>query len=218
MKIATVAWSGGLDSTVALHKVLTRGNYDHVHAHHVKLLTQEGYDRAEAEINSCSQAWYWFQNKQMDFRLTRSEYECLYDRAGEVADLKLLIMPMVQALKQEFNIQYNAGRTVSQASLVWGDHADEFKRHEFVIRWDFISKVFEDFWNTIFCEWDGLVPHVNMEIPNRYNTKKDNWEYCPESLRKLTTSCRKGSNCGNCKTCLELYAARGEDDTEYIEN
>jgi len=216
MKIATVAWSGGLDSTVALHKVLTQGNYDHVHAHHVKLLTREGVDRAAAEMRACSQAYYWFEGKNMRFKYTRSEYECLFDNAGEVADLKILIMPMIQALKQEFNIQYNAGRTISKASLVWGDHADEFARHEFKIRWGFINEVFGLFWDTIFCEWDGPKPEVTMFVPNLFSTKKDNWEYCPEDLRKLTISCRKGSNCGNCKTCLELYAARGEDDTEYI--
>lgn len=217
MKIATVAWSGGLDSTVALLKVLRHGEYDHVHAHHVKLLTREGVDRAAAEMLSCSQAYYWFQGMKLPFKYTRSEYECLFDNEGNVADLKLLIIPMIQALKQEFNIQYHAGRTVSKASLVWGDHADEFKRHEFKIRWGFINDVFGHFWDTIFCEWDGPQPDVKMVVPNLHSTKKDNWEYCPEVLRALTTSCRKGRDCGNCKTCLEIYAARGEDDTEYIE-
>lgn len=213
MKIATVAWSGGLDSTAALHKVLTRGNYDHVHAHHVKLLTQEGYDRAHPEMEACSQAWYWFQAKDMQFKYTRSEYECLFDRAAGIADLMLLIMPMIQALKQEYNIHNKAGRTVTQASLVWGDHADEFKRDAFVIRWDFINSVFDSFWNAVFSRWDGTRPHISMIVPNLYNTKKENYEYLPEDLRDLTVSCRKGRNCGNCDPCLEIEAIEASYDS-----
>jgi hypothetical protein len=217
MKIATVAWSGGLDSTVALHKILTVFNYDHVTAHHVKLLTREGAGRSHPELVSCSQAWYWFQSKGINFDFTRSEYECLFDTDAEVADLILLIIPVTQALKQEFNKKLAEGHTITQASLVWGDHADEFARREFNVRWDLINKIFHEFWEATFCQWDGPRPHCSMIVPNRYNTKKDNYEYLPEDLRKLTTSCRKGSNCGNCDTCLEIYAARGADDTEYIE-
>ena len=210
MKIGVVALSGGLDSTTALLKATRHWNYDVLAAHHVKLLTREGADRVEAEMRACSQIFYWFQSKGMQFALTTSEYQCLYDRTSKVNDIEMLIMPMLQALKAEVNKHEG----VVRADLIWGDHDDEFVRKPFQYRWNLINKIFHDFWRTVHTGQAETPMLTSMVVPNRYNTKKDNYEYLPRDLRKLTTSCRKGSKCGNCDPCWEIEAIEATYDSQ----
>lgn len=208
MKIATVAWSGGLDSTAALHRVLTRDNYDHVHAHHVKLLTREGVDRAQAEMVSCSQAYYWFQGMGMQFKYTRSEYECLFDRTSGTPDIVMVAPLVTQALISEVGMMEEEGNAVTHIDLIYGDHADEFARDVFVERWDLAVQLFSAIIHTTFNGYNPR-PTSSVLAPNLWYTKKEVYEYLPINLRALTTSCRKGRDCGTCNACLDLIAARG---------
>lgn len=206
MKIATVLWSGGLDSTAALHKTLWHGDYDVVTAHHVKLLTREGADRVQAEMRACRDMWKWFNMRDMGFKLTFSEYESLFDQHAEVADIILLLMPGMHALKNEYHLHKDKA---TQLDLVYGDHAAEFARLEFSCRWTCINRMFKAFWESIFIqrpEYDK--PKHNIIAPNLTWTKEDIYYYLPEELRNATASCRKGGMCGNCRPCLEIEAIR----------
>lgn len=219
MKIATVAFSGGLDSTAALHKMVTRGNYDLVTAHHVKLLTREGADRVQREKGACRQIFYWFQSAGIPFKYTESEYECLFDTHSNTPDI-VMVAPMVtQALlnaaqKVEANIYEVAGYEVvpTELHIIYGDHATEFARPAFVGRWNLMTDLVLRTLKEATEGWADQ-PYYTVLAPNMYNTKKENYEYLPEDLRKLTTSCRKGSNCGNCNPCLEIEAI----EASYVE-
>jgi hypothetical protein len=118
-------------------------------------------------------------------------------------------MPMLQALKAEVNKH----ESITRADLIWGDHADEFVRELFQYRWNLINTIFHAFWETVYTGRAGVNPLHSMVVPNKYNTKQDNYEYLPEHLRKLTISCRKGRKCGNCTPCLEIEAIEATYDT-----
>jgi 7-cyano-7-deazaguanine synthase in queuosine biosynthesis len=51
-----VMFSGGLDSTAALYKLLT-GGADELHVHHVHLVNRDGRDRAERDAVQAALAW-----------------------------------------------------------------------------------------------------------------------------------------------------------------
>jgi 7-cyano-7-deazaguanine synthase in queuosine biosynthesis len=202
MKIAMVALSGGMDSAASLLKISTNGNYDVVAAHHVKLLTREGVDRVQSEIKACREIFLWFSSKNMRFTLTQSEYECLYDNTSETPDLVMLAPIVTQALLAEVSKHED----VEYVHLVMGDHKDEFDRGPaFTYRFELLERIFASITNTFYKD-SGHQPYCSVIVPNRYNTKQEIYEYLPPDLRDLTSSCRKGRNCGNCNPCLDIEA------------
>ncbi len=204
MKIAMVALSGGMDSTAALLKIMKRGNYDVVGAHHVKLLTREGVDRVQREITACHKIFRWFTNSDMPFELTMSEYECLYDRGSGTPDIVMLAPIVTQALLAEA-AKYRRDNEVTHLHLIYGDHEDEFKRGPaFTDRWTLACNLHNTIMTTVF---KGSIFN-GVFAPNMHNTKQEIYEYLPEDLRDLTTSCRKGRDCGNCDPCLDLEGIR----------
>ena len=219
MNLVTLAFSGGIDSTAALLKLFNEYEFNKITAHHVKLTTREGVDRAEAEVRACHRIHKWFRERGMRFDYTESEYNCLFDARSGTPDIVRIVPIVTSALLHhaEVNGWVNmTGKGYDQLCLAYGDHADEFALVDFRARWNLTVSLFRDIMFSATELWE-FIPSYRLIVPNLNSTKKDNYEYLPDDLRALTTSCRKGRNCGNCKTCLEIYAARGEDDTEYIE-
>lgn len=211
MRLATVALSGGLDSTAALLKLMKSGEYDYVTAHHVRLQTQEGIDRVEAEFRACSKIYEWFRDNGMPYFYTWSSYECLYDRTSNTPDIVIVAPIVTQAMLAEANIinKNLDPKFLLYYNIAYGDHKDEFDRPAFVGRWDLVVQIFHAIMNTAYKE---LRPYTfaSVQAPNAEVTKKEVYEYLPPELRALTTTCRKGRDCGNCRACLELEACKGE--------
>jgi hypothetical protein len=157
-----------------------------------------------------------FQSDGLQFKYNESEYESLFDTVAEVADLMQLIAPATHALKQEYSLKCREGTEPHTVVLVFGDHADEFARKEFSVRWTYITLVNKMFWNAVWAERE-LKPQAYIDCPNVNNTKEENYLYLPERYREFTMSCRKGSNCGNCDPCLDLEAIRARNDTDDTE-
>ena len=202
MRIVTLALSGGIDSTAALLKLFKSYNFDKITAHHVGLLTREGADRVQAELRACRNIIKWFGTHGMPVEYSESQLDLLFDRRSGTPDIVLVQPQVTQAM-----LHYSTGTLYTGMYIAYGDHLDEFRKSSFRGRWDLVERLFRNTMKTVTEGWYE-VPAYDVIAPNYNSTKRENYEYLPEDLLALTTSCRKGTGCGNCAPCLEIEGIR----------
>jgi 7-cyano-7-deazaguanine synthase in queuosine biosynthesis len=196
-----VLFSGGVDSTGVLYKLLTRGKYSHldVLAHHVVLKTRE--NRHKAEKIACDNIIKWFKNNGFNLEYSETTVDFRLFKSAMPWDLEIL-WPIAGIISQiDKSIKYaESGRTKDAIAHSPLGSPEIKERHNRVL------------YNITNCEWRKKEGPIEILPVVREETKESLWTMMPSGLRKLTWFCRTpryekdGSilECGRCHTCKEL--------------
>lgn len=195
-----VLFSGGVDSTGVLYKLLTRKEYNHldVLAHHVILKTKE--NRYKAEKIACDNIIKWFKDNGFNLEYSETTVDFRLFKAAVPWDLEIL-WPIAGIISQvDKRIKYaESGRTKDAMQTSMGREEIK-KRHNKVL------------YHITNCEWRREQGPIEIFPVVREETKESLWVMMPPDLRKLTWFCRipryeaDGNilECGQCHSCHDL--------------
>lgn len=194
-------YSGGLDSTGVLYKLLTDDQYKDfgIHAHSMDLLNIEG--RSGAEYEATTKCIRWFMRNCREFEHTRSTYDCRHLGRNFTwdTDISAFTVGQITSCTMRKYVYVAMGKTKTDELA---NHANLRGRIE---RAHNLMRVCHEFKGTHIPEY--IYPVANM-------TKREIWEYLPEELRVNTWSCRNPIlreviptvwlKCGKCITCVDM--------------
>lgn len=194
-----VLFSGGVDSTGVLYKLLTRPEYNHldVLAHHVILITKER--RYKEEKKACDDIIQWLRNDGHNLEYSETLVDFSLFKNQVPWDLEIL-WPIAGIVAQvDTSIKYaESGRTKTAMQTFMGNETIK-NRHT-----DMLTRI-------TTCEHRKKVGPVEVLPVVRDETKESLWVMMPSELRKLTWFCRiphyiggEAKECGRCNTCKEL--------------
>ena len=190
-----VLWSGGVDSTGVLYKIL-KDYPDEVFAHHIHFKNRE--NRWEAEKESVDKMIPWLRKNVRDFDYSESTFEI---------DLRFV------------------GWDVINAMYIGGIVAQNKKCNKLVLASPELIEAPEFGWRVtigqILAICTGLkAPHISQSFPAfwnplAYSTKKEIWSLLPDFLKENIWCCRtpkqsegKWVECEDCITCISLKELR----------
>lgn len=204
-QVTLVMFSGGLDSTYALVRLLRECD-DEIIAHHIHLMNVENRHRIEAE--RCTRIVDWCRANIRDFYFTQSAHDRRHFRVTGF---------------DEMAVGFEVG--LIQQSFIED-------RHHPIDRWtlgmcleDELSQTedqeAEYFQHVLACAAATAYPLR----PPRYfqlklNSKREKMEYLGPALTELCWACRRPIHhpdgrieaCGECNTCRQIAAARSGED------
>lgn len=195
-----VLFSGGVDSTGVLYKLLTRKEYSHldVLAHHVIYKTRE--NRWKAEKIACDNIIKWFKDNRFNLEYAETTVDFTLFKTAMPWDLEIL-WPIAGIVSQvDKSIKYaESGRTRDAMQSALG-RPEIKERHNKVL------------YHITNCEWRRKEGPIEILPVVREETKESLWTMMPSSLRKLTWFCRHPKyesngnilECGHCHSCREL--------------
>lgn len=180
-------WSGGLDSTGVLYKLLTESK-ELLHVHHIDI--QNAEKRSIPEKYAVANISKIFKQIR-DFKFTTNTYEFLQFQNFITWDNDLVRFVAAQVCKDNQEIK----------KVALGKCADD-ENPAFKVR----ALQAMALWNACFIDTAKPAPEVIR--PVEHMTKKEIWEMLPEQIRKSTWSCRTPiradnvfSYCLKCHTC-----------------
>ena len=208
MKYKTIVlWSGGVDSTGALYKIL-KDYDDDVVAHHIHFKNYQ--NRWKAEKKSVDKMIPWLRKNVRDFEYSESTIEM---------DLKFIGWDIMHAM-------YIGGLVIESEKrkdwkrkdrerykLVLGDNEEDFNSYQ---------------WKTPIAQLLAVMtslkhPQESQDIPYIWQimaktSKQEIWNLFPDFLKKNIWGCRtpesdvdKWVECGECVTCKDLKKVRMKD-------
>lgn len=185
-----VMLSGGMDSTLALHYVLTKPEFSgySVHVHHMQLDNME--NRLSAEDLAIKKIFKYFEdNKYRRFSYTSSK----------------LSFPIINNvfMRDAYAVSFTSGFICNSdpriKKVAIGVNATDMLDTGFSRMINISNSIFKS-----FTDAEKIFPVVEY-------TKKQVLELLPAELRKLCWSCRTpryvhgvAVECGSCKTCNQL--------------
>ena len=200
MKDKTVVlWSGGVDSTGALYKIL-KDYDDDVVAHHIHFKNRER--RWEAEKDAVDKMLPWLRKNVRDFEYSESTIEM---------DLRFIGWDIMHAMYiGGLVIESEKGKNIERYKLVLGDNAEDFNSYQ---------------WKSPIAQLLAIItslkhPQESQDIPYLWQimatiTKQDIWDLLPDFLKENIWGCRtpesdagKWVECGKCVTCRDLKKVR----------
>jgi 7-cyano-7-deazaguanine synthase in queuosine biosynthesis len=208
MKDKTVVlWSGGVDSTGALYKIL-KDYDDDVVAHHIHFMNYQ--NRWKAEKKSVDKMIPWLKRNVRDFEYSESTIKM---------DLKFIGWDIMHSmyiggLVIESEKRKDLGRKdIERYKLVLGDNAEDFNSYQ---------------WKTPIAQLLAIItslkhPQESQDIPYLWQimaktSKQDIWDLLPDFLKENIWGCRrperddsKWVECGKCVTCGDLKKIRGDN-------
>lgn len=185
-----VMFSGGLDSTAALYKLLKETS-EPIHVHHIIIKNVEG--RWGAENNACGQLLQRFKQYR-NFKVTFSTFGYVQFRNFFCWDNDVVRFTAAQICQDNPQITKVAlGKCKDDDGESFDMRAEQSKR----------------IWDACFYSYGGNIPEIIR--PVGHMDKKQIWNMLPESIRELTWSCRtpiatnnKFYRCNACKACKQL--------------
>ena len=195
-----VMWSGGLDSTGVVYKLLTDPEYEdyNIHVHSMRLQNVE--NRAGAEFEATMKMKKWFENNCRGFEFTRSAHDYTSMGNNFIWDMDFCAFMAAQICRCTFKTYTHVamGRTATDLETVHANFHERMRRAQAVVDAVYLIEKTKTRPEYIF-------PVIDM-------TKKEIWEMLPEDLRQHTWSCRfptldEKSNwipCNECPTCKEI--------------
>lgn len=196
-----VMFSGGLDSTGALYKLLTETD-EPIHAHYIFIRNIER--RGQAELRAVEALVPRLQEVRT-FTFTQSMWgfaqfnrhfvydaEIVFFVAAQIALNEKRITHMVQGItKEDMEVAYEEKDATPQLS------SPHIKR-----AWEI--------YNTCF-KYTNQAPPLR-DFPVEHMSKKEVWQMLPEDIREHTWSCRhpryradgQPAICGVCRTCKQM--------------
>ena len=211
MKEKTVVlWSGGVDSTGALYKIL-KDYDDDVVAHHIHFKNRER--RWEAEKKSVDKMIPWLRKNVREFKYSESTIEM---------DLKFIGWDIMHAMYigglviESEKRKYRKHKDIERYKLVLGDNEEDFNSYQ---------------WKTPIAQLLAVItslrhPQKSQDIPYLWQimattTKQDIWDLLPDFLKENIWGCRtpesdvgKWVECGKCVTCKDLKKLRIKEKKE----
>ena len=195
-------FSGGLDSTGSLWRLLTADEYKgfHIHVHHINILNIEARDKAEHKavmrmLNELSDDGYQFSFSQgiQDFRYLH--------HLGFPMDMDICAFVSGQMVRNIPNVQHIAmGRTFTDRT---GGSLD------FAARMERAQRIFRAAHDAHDALNNPIDPSYIFPVVNQ--SKKEVWDMLPEYLQRGFWSCRKPVKkdniyfpCEKCITCNDL--------------
>lgn len=197
-----VMFSGGVDSTYLLWKLLTETDH-HIHAHHISLRTV-AENRWEMEGISTTNLWLeMLEIRHFDVSSTVIDFDTL-PYTGWDSDAQLYIGARVAAAIEADDVTLTLGITSNDA-----------KRSVIVDRVN--RNVLHNLWAALLDSIDEeqrVRINPKIDLPIKDMSKQDIVRALPENLRQLTWSCRlpvkvEGMTvpCGICLPCQVLQDA-----------
>ena len=199
-------FSGGLDSTACLYKLLTEKEYQEydLHVHHIHLINKENRWRAEqiAVHDILHEVRNYRPYKPLEFTVSTYEYLICSNRVF----LDLFYYALA-ASSLVFNDQSITKIAVGR------NHNDAHNFHMATPAYTPIAQML--FKNVLACHNRHLKPEYIFPIEDL--SKQAVYEYLPSRLRDLTWSCRypiyinqnTAIECEVCPTCKSLKSIRG---------
>ena len=199
-----VLWSGGVDSTGALYKIL-KDYPDEVFAHHIHFKNIE--NRWEVEKESVDKMIPWLRKNVRDFNYSESTFEIGLENFGWDIQTAMYIGGLV--VKDKFCNKLVVG--------ISGEDYDE----------DPAVRTYGRVWAGAYTISNLLAVIATLQHPQNHQafpyiwqlmantSKKEIWDSLPEFLKENTWSCRtpkqsdgKWVECEDCKTCISLKKLR----------
>lgn len=193
-------FSGGLDSTAVLYKLLTEEQYSdyNIHVHHMHLRNIEY--RAMAESTAIRNIFEYFEeNNFKHFVFTENIIETFFLHPPKFT--RFIFDSDIMAF---FAANICLANSSMRKVAVGHTKTDIELAHNLVVRRERMQKILEAsyFPNEPTTEW--YYPLINL-------TKQETSDILPKELRNLTWSCRNPtyndgipSVCGKCLTCKEM--------------
>lgn len=181
-------FSGGLDSTAALHCIINDPLYVgfNVHLHHVKVITFR--NRHDSELKSVVDIYQYYNNIR-DLTISYSSIEVPIECDKAFVD-SYLTMLLAGCFAKDRNVSHIAyGR--NSTDNIRNSNSD-------------IRKVSGGIYDSFNTGKEILRPVAHL-------SKLDCYMMLPEEVRSLTFSCRRpkdGSECGRCIPCKDLSNIR----------
>ncbi len=208
MKDKTVVlWSGGVDSTGALYKIL-KDYDDDVVAHHIHFINNQ--NRWRAEKKSVDKMIPWLRKNVRDFEYSESAIEMDLNFIGWDIMHAMYIGGIV--IESEKRKDWKC-KDIERYKLVLGDNAEDFNSYQ---------------WKTPIAQLLAIItslkhPQKSQDIPYLWQimaktSKEDIWDLLPDFLKENIWGCRtpesdagKWVECGKCVTCKDLKKVRMKD-------
>ena len=203
MKDKTVVlWSGGVDSTGALYKIL-KDYDDDVVAHHIHFKNIQ--NRWKAEKKSVDKMIPWLRKNVREFKYSESTIEM---------DLKFIGWDIMHAMYiGGLVIESEKRKDIERYKLVLGDNAEDFNSYQ---------------WKTPIAQLLAVMtslkhPQESQDIPYIWQimaktSKQEIWNLFPDFLKENIWGCRtperdvdKWVECEECVTCKDLKKVRMKD-------
>ncbi len=191
-----VMFSGGLDSTAALYKLLTAGE-DELHVHHVHLVNRDGRARAEGDAVQAVLAWCRANCRPFSYS----------ESALDFAALQAIPIDYLSVAFAACQVAIDVPRCNRIAVGVLAVDLDEIKRKVSEQQ----RRVFEAMYACYRARKLGE-PQVQWVYPVYDCSKDEVAALVPPEIRSLTWSCRRPVTdpaapggyrpCGACKACL----------------
>jgi hypothetical protein len=189
-----VLFSGGIDSTAALHRVLTEWTDYQPIVHHVKLFTSE--NRQQAEAMAVKRILGWYKENGFNFNYVEMEFKTPYPIwDAQVYGMTAGAMAMMDkgithfATGATYTTYNESGENIypgpgeSSFTEIVSDHAGR------------------DIWP---------LP-VFRNKAGEFLSKQEAWDYVPDEIKPYIWSCRRpryndigAFRCGECLTCAEM--------------
>ena len=197
-------FSGGLDSTAALYKLLTDKEYDDydIYVHHIQIINAAKRHKAEkvAVDNIVKQLRQGLRVRPFKYSTSTVNTEFLHTPGfrGFMSDVCLVAFIASQICLRNHNIR----------KFVIGVTNSDKRNPGTAIRNRTIQSIFDAALTEGYPE--------TVEYPTYYQmvgdlSKQELWDLLPNNLIALTHSCRKPSYlgdrifpCNKCKTCIEI--------------
>ena len=193
-----VLWSGGIDSTGALYKIL-KDYPDEVFAHHIHFKNIE--NRWEVEKESVDKMIPWLRKNVRDFDYSESTIEIGLENVGWDIQIAMYIGGLV--VKDKF-----CNKLVTGIELE--DHEEYPTVRSYGREVSFLLAVIATLQHP---QQNQAFPYIWQIMAN--SSKKEIWDSLPEFLKENTWSCRtpkqsdgKWIECEVCKTCISLKKLR----------
>jgi 7-cyano-7-deazaguanine synthase in queuosine biosynthesis len=196
MATTLALFSGGLDSTAMLVKLLTESP-DELRVHHIRLANRE--ERADAEQAAVERIVAWCRDRYRPFRYSESAMDF---RELEAIPIDYLSIAFVAC---QVAIDTPGCNRIAVAALARDTDIENRSARQ--------RRVFDTLYECYRARKLGE-PHVEWIYPVYHATKRELAAALPRELRDMTWSCRRpvrclGSDgergwrpCGACKACL----------------
>ena len=192
-------FSGGVDSTGALYKLLTDEKYKdlYVIAYHINLINAENKHKAEAR--ACKKIISYLRKKGFEF----DYFESTVDFTGFRRmpwDTEACFCMGAMLAQSDYEIKY--ATTGTNATDPINEYLTEFPEER-----DRFYKVFKYITKSPQRNYEP----INILTVMEHMTKKEVWNMLPKQLRKMTWYCRnpkylknKIETCGYCEQCINI--------------
>ena len=195
MKSILCLFSGGIDSTGVLYKLLTSQEYMRysIHSHFIKIINRE--NRHIAETRAVESCVAWLKENCRSFTYTENLMDFSSFKNFLLWDSDITFFMAAEIIAASDNMYKYVAHGVTKTDVDFANYGRRIERSTNILT--------------------SIVSSYNKSIEKLYPikdlTKQQVWDMLPDELRKHTWSCRRPiytgdthKPCGMCKTCKQM--------------